>query len=59
MPTVVAGYVTTISEGTTEITAICGNAVATYVLTVSSDANIPCVGVSTTYEIVYIRDFGC
>lgn len=53
--TVVAGYVTTISEGTAEITATCGNAVATYTLNVSSDANIPCVGVSTTHDKISVK----
>ena len=44
--TVCQGYVETLAEGTCTITAICGEATATYTLTVSnSTTNIPCAGV--------------
>lgn len=48
--TVVQGYVTTLSEGTAEITATCGNATATYIVNVSSKAKIPCVGIGTEHQ---------
>lgn len=53
--TVIEGYVTTINEGTAEITATCGNAVATYTLNVSLNATIPCVGVNTTYDKISVK----
>lgn len=52
---VVEGYVTTIGEGTTQITATCGDAVATYTLNVSSDVNIPCAGVEANYDKISVR----
>lgn len=53
--TVVQGYVTAVGEGTAEITATCGNATATYVVNVSSKANIPCVGISTAHHKFSIK----
>ncbi len=54
--TVVQGYVTTVGEGTAEITATCGNATATYVVNVSSEMNIPCVGISTSHDKVSLKE---
>lgn len=40
------GYVKTLSEGTCTITAVCGNASASYTFTVSNaNKNVPCAGV--------------
>lgn len=43
--TVCQGYVKTLSAGTAIITATCGSASASYTVTVSANASIPCVGI--------------
>ena len=53
--TVCQGYVKTLSEGSCTITARCGNATATYTLTVSNSlTNVPCAGVVADTDALQI-----